>query len=531
MKFYVLKPGEPLSVAGLSKESWSNIVILKGINWNDYSFYTSFEVTIFDEYSNKSYIGKVRIGFRGQTHAQKIFDILPAQFSELGSEYFSLGTTHKYYESITDYESHMDLLRRINDIALNSNLIEKFSNEDVLNHSLFRDVSATTVREEYSRILQGLPLLTDFKFGFQCIGDRKESTYNLEFEVDKYSMPPSNVHAVIGKNGVGKTTLFNRMVDAALETGILGAGSFYDIENKSLFGEQYDQLKAGYFSRVMSVSFSAFDTFQHPEDNDHPAKGPCYSYLGLIDRSNNRLKNREEIYMEFIISLGVIFSDSSSLKVWRETVLNLIDTNNFTGLDFEVFVEGFEFAGGLSEYIDSDTDDFEKAFLEHVRPLLELLSSGHFIVLRIIVELLRRVETKTLVLIDEPETHLHPPLLSALIRTISTILHRRNGVAIIATHSPVVLQEVPKSCVWKIFRTGEAFDVSRPKIETYGENVGTLTEEVFSLDINKSGFIVELEKAVEQGGSFDEILNSFNRQLGTEGRFILKALIANRDEK
>lgn len=47
-------------------------------------------------------------------------------------------------------------------------------------------------------------------------------------------------------------------------------------------------------------------------------------------------------------------------------------------------------------------------------------------------------------LIDEPEGHLHPPLLSAFVRALSELLVNRNGVAIIATHSPVVLQEVPR---------------------------------------------------------------------------------------
>ncbi len=40
------------------------------------------------------------------------------------------------------------------------------------------------------------------------------------------------------------------------------------------------------------------------------------------------------------------------------------------------------------------------------------MSSGHAIVLLTVTKLVARVEEKTLVLIDEPESHLHPPLLS-----------------------------------------------------------------------------------------------------------------------
>ncbi len=44
--------------------------------------------------------------------------------------------------------------------------------------------------------------------------------------------------------------------------------------------------------------------------------------------------------------------------------------------------------------------------------LIKRMSSGHAIVLLTVTKLVARVEEKTLVLIDEPESHLHPPLLS-----------------------------------------------------------------------------------------------------------------------
>ncbi|WP_269781216.1 AAA family ATPase [Photobacterium carnosum] len=41
-------------------------------------------------------------------------------------------------------------------------------------------------------------------------------------------------------------------------------------------------------------------------------------------------------------------------------------------------------------------------------------------------------------MIDEPESHLYPPLLSAFIRDLSELFHNRNGVSIIATHSTLL---------------------------------------------------------------------------------------------
>lgn len=161
--------------------------------------------------------------------------------------------------------------------------------------------------------------------------------------------------------------------------------------------------------------------------------------------------------------------------------------------------------------------------------LLSKMSSGHTIVLLTITRLVEKVEEKTLVLIDEPESHLHPPLLSAFTRALSNLLLSRNGVAIIATHSPVILQEIPRLCAWKVTRFGKQTSPDRPKIETFGENVGTLTREVFGLEVEKSGFLSVLKNSVDEGGSFDEIFNEYNKQIGYEGQVLLQTLIAARD--
>jgi predicted ATP-dependent endonuclease of OLD family len=176
-----------------------------------------------------------------------------------------------------------------------------------------------------------------------------------------------------------------------------------------------------------------------------------------------------------------------------------------------------------------DSLDFRIQYLQLITPQLESMSSGHAVVLLTITRLVARVEEKTLVLLDEPESHLHPPLLSAFVRALADLLHDRNGVAIIATHSPVVLQEIPKSCVWKIHRVGKDVTCSRPSIETFGENVGLLTSEVFSLEVIRSGFHNILAQHVAVGGTFEDIVSEYKDQLGFEARAILRALIANRD--
>jgi hypothetical protein len=98
----------------------------------------------------------------------------------------------------------------------------------------------------------------------------------------------------------------------------------------------------------------------------------------------------------------------------------------------------------------------------------------------------------------------------------------------IATHSPVVLQEVPKSCVWKVRRSGHVVHAERPEIETFGENVGVLTREIFGLEVTHAGFHQLLREAVGDDEDFDQVAAKFDTELGGEARALIRALIANR---
>lgn len=161
---------------------------------------------------------------------------------------------------------------------------------------------------------------------------------------------------------------------------------------------------------------------------------------------------------------------------------------------------------------------------DEVKNTFSRLSSGHKIVVLTLTRLVQTVEEKTLVLIDELEAHLHPPLLSAFVRTLSQLLADRNGVAIVATHSPVVLQEVPKTCVWVLTRVRHQAKVERPSIETFGENVGILTREVFQLELSQSGFHDLLRESASRDASYAAAVEHFDGQLGAEARAVLKAM-------
>ena len=215
---------------------------------------------------------------------------------------------------------------------------------------------------------------------------------------------------------------------------------------------------------------------------------------------------------DFIESLRSCLSQSAKRDRWLAAIERLESDINFEAMN-------------LGQLLNLDLD----AAIQKAKSLIGRMSSGHSIVLLTITKLVDTVEEKTLVLMDEPESHLHPPLLSAFTRALSDLLHNRNGVAIIATHSPVVVQEVPQSCVWKLTRLRTEGRSDRPERETFGENVGVLTREIFGLEVAKSGFHAMLQAAVDAHGTFESILQEYDEQLGFEAQGILRSMIATRD--
>lgn len=505
MKFYILDK---------SDKTPNNSICLRIDRWNDYSFVTMFYLTYYDESGNAHDIGNVKIGFQNQTTEFATYLEIPKIlgsriFERLPDNFFSLGTDVEYYKNLWKLPNEVKffILDNLNDAARKIELFDKFEKEQVMQTSLLRGVRETTIRGQFARILRGESELTNFHFFFKREETENIGKIELEFNVlsETSPKPSTNIHAIIGRNGVGKTTLLNGMIKSYLNIDS-EFGDFF-IRNHSYLSEKsFNKISNDYFSHLVAVSFSVFDPFV-PESN----KDKNYFYIGLKKNETELKKPDDYFEKDFIESWNeYILPYTEKKERWLKAIKNLESDDNFSYMN-------------LSSLISYNKNEIVET--------LKGMSSGHLSVLLIITQLAATVEEKTLVLLDEPESHLHPPLLSAFIRALSELLDNRNGVAIIATHSPVVLQEIPKSCVWKIVRTGKTTEAFRLPDETFGENVGVLTREVFGLEVEKSGFHKLLSDSVSQGGTYDEILASYNDQLGREGKLLLKTLIKLRDEK
>lgn len=492
-----------------------NEVLLWTDNWDDWFTYsTQYVVFVYDDGGNRHRIGNVKIGQFGMKPEQRRPD-LKEEFESIGDEFFSLGQDDEYYENLTKLGTDIRdrVLQGLGDIALDSDLGLRAMNEKVTGVSLLRSVTKSTVEGQFRRLATGGARLNEFRFVYTTPPIPRKITERavLSFEVKPNSMPPSNIHVLIGRNGVGKTHMLNSMSKAIIE-------SEPDEATFGTFECTTDEKSS--FANLVSVTFSAFDPFEPlPNRKDRLEGLPC-AYVGLKRPGKNTKggplppKTPEKLSEEFGASV-LVCSQGARLSRWRRA-LEMLETD-------PIFK-----TNDVASLADPAMEEKEIRFA--ARKLFGKMSSGHKIVLLTITRLVETVEERTLVLLDEPEAHLHPPLLSAFVRSLSDLLVNRNGVAIIATHSPVVVQEVPKSCVWKIRRSGRSVVVERPEIETFGENVGILTREIFGLEVTDAGFHRLLRESVQSTDTLAQAFAKFEGELGGEARALIRALVVNRED-
>lgn len=513
MRFYVID-----SRANIP-EGAANQAYLITDNWNDwFKYQTQYWLIIYSADGDKIDAGAVKIGQFGWREDQARPDI-PVEFDRLNENFFSLGQDNSYYEAIKNLGDAQRtlVLAALRDIAADAALFAAAMEEEVTRESLLRSVSEAAAKGQYRRIAGGGNRLDRYAFGFKPKKRYNQEPPELTFVVEPNSQPPTNIHVLIGRNGVGKTHILQdlsrtitRIPEADNEP--LGELTFEDtIFNDGDLG----------FSNLVSVTFSAFDPFDPLPEPQDKTKGFRYAYVGLKHRTKSKTepkkppKSPEQLGGDFAKSVRLCLQGARRAR-W-ERALEILESD-------PIFKQA-----ELASLARTTDEDGPEAAQELAQYTYRMLSSGHKIVLLTLTRLVETVEERSLVLIDEPEAHLHPPLLSAFVRALSDLLTDRNGAAIIATHSPVILQEVPKSCAWLIDRNGPLLTVDRPTVETFGENVGILTREVFQLEVTHAGFHRLLAEAVRTYGSYDAVLNHFNNQLGGEAKAVARGLVLNQE--
>ena len=373
-------------------------------------------------------------------------DGLPNDFLRLPAEFCSLGQDERYYRNIKSRfgDSYESVFMALNDAAVFPQIDDAFRNTKYYS-CLIRENEAERLIREAQLILQGRNVADRYRFKYRFHPIYAENDVEFEFNFrDKTRLLPRRIYAVIGKNGVGKTLFVSQLP--------------LDLSNKD--SDAFSPAKP-ILSKVLSIANSTFDNFKKAENT---AK-LNYFHFGLTKSVGGGQipKTKDDFTAELLAATKKIrlYGRIDHLK----KVLNKIV---FTEAIDELFVT---VSKNDREVLDIDTSKINK--------LLRTMSSGESTMLYLFMCLEADIRYDSLILLDEPETHLHPDAIAELLNALDDMLEEYQSCCVMVTHSPLLIRELTSDCVYVMERDDKTVILRKPGVETIGSGLNTITDDIF----------------------------------------------------
>lgn len=484
-----------------TKSSWppnngdyTNTLVIYDDNWNDYGYRTTFHVVYCDQNRKVHQIGDLKIynydldEKRTTKYYSSVSSLLPAKIVHLDEKFCSLGQSLSYYKNLKTYlsESYIQVLNRLNDIAVQPALKEKFINEHGVQTSLLRESSAEKAINEASYLLEtdGLEQ-KDMSFSYCVTVPYSDIPVELAFNFTKDENLPYRINILIGKNGTGKTQILSQLANS-----LSGITDIKEDRLAKFIGNRPP------VDKVISISYSAFDSFKKRPIGEASYLTNSYAYCGI--QSENGTLSIEQLNQKFEESFRLL-REKGREDAWNSIMSEVMEAEH-SGLIGKVVEGNFNSIG---------------------------LSSGQHVLICLITEALATIEKESLILFDEPEIHLHPNAIANTMRMLYKLLAEFDSYAIFATHSPLIVQETPTQYIQILDRIDDVLSVRRPAMECFGENITSITNEIFDVCSTESNYKTVLS-ALAKKLSYDDICELFDNNLSLNAMIFLKNCYRNK---
>jgi ABC-type multidrug transport system ATPase subunit len=470
-KIDILENSIPFIVDGFNSENLEYPYFnLSSNNWDDYGSETLFHLYYKRSNHDSEKIGGIKIT-NGENDITR--EVIDKQFTSLANTFCSLGQDEDYYKNLQRIFKHKlsSILFALKDAAYFIEINDKFSSNSIYQYSLTRGDYAEQLSRNIKSILEGINLEDKYKFIYNFTPNYSSTPVDIDLNFNDTLEFSDRIFAIIGKNGAGKTQLITNLpVDIS--------------ESKENSFKPHKPI----FSKIIAVSYSVFDNFEKP---NHKVDFN-YVFCGLL--------NNDKKFPSKIEKNQIILEAYSKIKYhnrifkWKNILSNFID---------EVVIEDVFVSNSLRGVGDENELMLNEAKFIAV---IDKLSSGQSIMLEIMTKIIANIRFDSLILFDEPETHLHPNAISQLISTIYELVESFDSYCLITTHSPIIIQNIFGKNVYVMEKENNVPFIRKIGIESFGENLTVLTEDVFSnSEINKH-YKVILDKMIERYCDYESIL-------------------------
>ena len=451
-------------------------------NWDDYDTEASFGLSYYDALGNRKFIGKLKIigdVQKDKDGHSRIYKSLVDGKCEIEKGMCSLGQDLDYYRHIKDSfgDEYMNVLYALRDCSVFPYFAKQFENNTWLyKKCLIRTDEAERTKREAPYLLKNMDLEDRYSFDYLFKPNYADEPVKIHFNFRNGGQIPNRLYAIIGKNGVGKTQFITTLP--------------MNIYKKA---KDFFQPQVPIFSKVIAVSNCPFDHFEIP----HQTVEFQYVYCGM-----------------------------SVLRNGIKTILADEDLQNILS---PLFSEE-----ELDDIINCEQFEKEKDWLNAIDAKYEIFSSGQNTFLYLFSSVVANIRYDSLLLFDEPETHLHPNAITLLMTAINKLLERYQSYGIIVTHSPLIIKELFSRNVYVMKRMNNVSSVKRIGMESFGENLTNLTEEVFDNKDITPYYVKMLRSLVKKGLSYNNIVDLIQSEdipVSLNLSILLRTLIENESDE
>lgn len=532
--------GQRASLA-LKLAPYTVLIVPSSDRWNDFGHHTRIDYWISVRTGDQPVQASGFIGFIANEKTPSGRNLLAQLVSTQGESTVTAKAEHGFFTMLPDMESYRRLvqaleadnateaLTAVNDlVALNefnstADILDEATQTEVFSLSFMRNTDSFFAYKNAGPLLRGLSseqtgkLSPTLAIRFQLPGWNNE--HDLKFNFDHEAVLPKRIAIIIGKNGVGKSQTLGRIARAAIDgasTLTNGTDGGRPIINRLLAFAPTNEAESVFPSdkrkrpRIWYQRYS-MNRSRRARRNDYVS-----DLVVQVARSTQtiKLKSRWEIFIE---ALNAIASPEQLHLLTTSTPATYVPITGLPNGPEQKVLERFALI------------DVKKEPSRVVDNVGYSLSSGEISFLKFAAQASLHIENGALLLLDEPETHLHPNYISRFVSLLDSLLESTGSAAIIATHSAYFVREVFREQVTILSRdTEKMVQIQRPKLRTFGADVGAISYFVFGED-EPSRLVDEVERRlIATNLSWPQAYDQYKDELSLEVLNALRAAIESK---